>query len=110
MRRSGGGRTNLQVLDPTLPGLLEALLEPLTLGDPESPLRWTYKSARIPAAELTKQNHRTAMRRSPHSCVVWTKACREIERPKRVRNIQTAMRSSSLSISRYAGLWPRGDR
>ena len=57
IRRSGGGRTNLQVLDPTLPGVLEALVEPLTRGDPESPLRWTCKSTRILAAELTEQNH-----------------------------------------------------
>jgi len=27
--------------DPKLPMLLESLVEPLTRGDPESPLRWT---------------------------------------------------------------------
>jgi len=36
---------------------LEALIEPLTRGDPESPLRWTCKSTRRLAEELTRQNH-----------------------------------------------------
>jgi len=33
------------------------LVEPVTRGDPESPLRWTCKSTRSLAAELTDQNH-----------------------------------------------------
>src|SRR3974377_2296302 len=41
IRRSGAGRPRLQFLDPDLPWGLEALVEPLTRGDPESPLRWT---------------------------------------------------------------------
>ena len=36
---------------------LESLLEPVTRGDPESPLRWTCKSTRRLAAELTRQEH-----------------------------------------------------
>jgi hypothetical protein len=36
---------------------LEGLVEPLSRGDPESPLRWTCKSTRTLAAELTSQNH-----------------------------------------------------
>jgi hypothetical protein len=52
IRRSGGGRHSLVALDPDLPITLEMLVEPLTRGDPESPLRWTSKSTRILAAEL----------------------------------------------------------
>ena len=37
---------------------LEALIEPLTRGHPESPLRWTCKSTRRLAKELTRQGHR----------------------------------------------------
>jgi hypothetical protein len=44
-------------LDPDLPGALEALVEPLARGEPESPLRWTSKSTRILAEELTAQRH-----------------------------------------------------
>ena len=57
VRRSGGGRKKLVVLDPKLPGLLESLVEPLARGDPESPLRWTCKSIRTLARELTVRKH-----------------------------------------------------
>jgi hypothetical protein len=57
VRRSGAGRRKLVVRDPDLTGALEALVEPLTRGDPESPLRWTCKSTRVLATELCLQNH-----------------------------------------------------
>lgn len=57
IRRPGAGRHKLVVNDPALPAALETLVEPLTRGDPQSPLRWTCKSTRTLAAELTKQNH-----------------------------------------------------
>ena len=57
IRRPGGGRQKLILRDPKLPGLLESFVEPLTRGDPESPLRWTCKSTRTLARELTKQKH-----------------------------------------------------
>jgi hypothetical protein len=41
---------------------LETLIEPTARGDPESPLRWTCKSVRRLAAELTQQGHRTSHR------------------------------------------------
>jgi Rhodopirellula transposase DDE domain len=58
VRRPGGGRPALVARDPDLPSRLEALVEPLTRGDPESPLRWTSKSTRALAAELAAQHHR----------------------------------------------------
>ena len=57
VRRAGGGRRSLVTLDPDLPSCLEALVEPLARGDPESPLRWTSKSTRTLAAELKEQDH-----------------------------------------------------
>jgi hypothetical protein len=57
IRRSGGGRHALTAHDPGLAPALDALVEPLTRGDPESPLRWTCKSARTLAAELTARHH-----------------------------------------------------
>lgn len=57
IRRAGGGRRSLVHRDPKLPGLLESLVEPLTRGDPESPLRWTCKSTRTLAGELTDRQH-----------------------------------------------------
>src|SRR5205807_1462700 len=57
IRRPGGGRKPLTELDPDLVSALEALVEPVTRGDPESPLRWTCKSTRRLAVELTGQHH-----------------------------------------------------
>jgi hypothetical protein len=57
IRRPGAGRKSAQVLDPSLLSALERLVEPVSRGDPESPIRWTCKSTRRLAAELTAQNH-----------------------------------------------------
>lgn len=57
IRRPGAGRPNLMGRDPDLPQALEALVDPLTRGDPESPLRWTCKSTRALATELTNDSH-----------------------------------------------------
>jgi hypothetical protein len=57
VRRAGGGRKPLVARDRALPGVLESLVEPLARGDPESPLRWTCKSTRTLAQELTRRKH-----------------------------------------------------
>ena len=62
LRHSGAGRRLLIQADPTLVAALEALVEPLTRGDPESPLRWTCKSTRRLAGELASQGHRIGYR------------------------------------------------
>ncbi|HEX7591283.1 MAG TPA: ISAzo13 family transposase [Candidatus Limnocylindrales bacterium] len=62
VRRPGGGRKRAVDLDPTLRTDLEALIEPGSRGDPESPLRWTTKSVRRLAAELGRAGHRVSHR------------------------------------------------
>lgn len=62
IRRPGGGRKSLRETDPGLLAVLESLIEPATRGDPESPLRWTCKSTRRLADELTKQDHPVSAR------------------------------------------------
>jgi hypothetical protein len=57
IRRPGGGRKPLVESDAGLMQALLALIEPSTRGDPESPLRWTYKSVRQLATELSAQGH-----------------------------------------------------
>jgi transposase len=58
VRRVGGGRKRTVDLDRGLRPALLALVEPDVRGDPMSPLRWTTKSTRHLAAELTRQGHR----------------------------------------------------
>lgn len=57
IRRPGGGRKRLTKTDPHLLEALEALVDPVTRGDPESPLRWTCKSTAKLAEELRRQDH-----------------------------------------------------
>ncbi|MGW7001468.1 ISAzo13 family transposase [Streptomyces sp. NPDC054933] len=58
VRKPGGGRKRLADTDPGLRPALLALVEPEERGDPMSPLRWTVKSTRQLAAELSRQGHR----------------------------------------------------
>ncbi|MGH8477249.1 MAG: ISAzo13 family transposase [Methylococcales bacterium] len=58
IRKLGGGRKALAKQDPQLLSALEALVEPTTRGDPESPLRWTCRSTRQLAAALRRQGYR----------------------------------------------------
>src|SRR5271170_3959101 len=57
IRRPGGGRKHLLETDPGLWAALDALVDPVTRGHPESPLRWTCKSTRKLAEELCRQGH-----------------------------------------------------
>ena len=58
VRRSGAGPKRLSRLDPTLKGDFEALIDPATGRDPESPLRWTSKTSSQLASELRSSGHR----------------------------------------------------
>ena len=62
VRREGGGRKRAVAKDPGLRRDLEALVEPVTRGDPESPLRWTCKSVRKLADEMNAKNPRASHR------------------------------------------------
>ena len=55
IRKVGGGAKTTSVKTPEILQALEALIEPETRGDPQSPLRWTNKGLRKLASELNKQ-------------------------------------------------------
>jgi hypothetical protein len=57
LRRPGAGRPRLVDMVPDLTGTLESLVEPLARGDPGSPLRWTCRSTRTLAKDLTSRDH-----------------------------------------------------
>ena len=80
--RPGGGRRRIEVLDPGLVPALLALVEPDERGDPASPLRWTTKSLRNLAGELT---------------------CRPTSRRWRAGSTRTGTPSSVTSASRPDG-------
>ena len=57
IRRKGGGRKRIVEKDPTLLQDLDEMIEPVTRGDPENPLRWTSKSTIKLADELNNKGH-----------------------------------------------------
>jgi hypothetical protein len=57
VRRPGAGRPPVEAVDPTVVRDLERLVDGTTRGHPMSPLRWTCKSTRTLADELTGMSH-----------------------------------------------------
>jgi hypothetical protein len=62
IRRPGGGRKKASIKQEELINALDTLVEPTSRGDPESPLRWTCKSTRNLANELTRQGYKVGYR------------------------------------------------
>lgn len=62
IRKEGGGRKRRVATDITLIEDLEKLIDPVTRGDPESPLRWTCKSVRKLSDALIGLGHKTSHR------------------------------------------------
>jgi Rhodopirellula transposase DDE domain len=60
VRAEGAGRPLAEESDPTLLADLLALIEPVTRGDPMSPLRWTLKSTRQLARALNAAGHQVS--------------------------------------------------
>ena len=58
IRRSGAGRKKVEVASPRLVQELVRIVEETTAGDPMSLLKWTNKSTRAIAEELTGRGHR----------------------------------------------------
>ncbi len=57
VRRAGAGRPGILEREPGLSEALDGLIDPVTRGDPQSPLRWTSKSAAKLARALTEMGH-----------------------------------------------------
>ena len=58
VRKEGGGRKRFTEKESRINQVLEELINPHTLGDPESPLLWTSKSLRKLSEELSKQGYK----------------------------------------------------
>ena len=59
-RRAGGGRKRAEAHDEDLVATFESLIDPVTRGDPMSPLRWTSKSIRSLTGALREKGHRVS--------------------------------------------------
>src|SRR6516165_2248495 len=90
VRRPGAGRKPTISKDPTLLADLEALVEPTTRGDPESPLRWTCKR------RVTKSAAPWSVTCSMRRVTV----CKATAKPRRATATPTGMRSSATSTAK----------
>ena len=97
IRRPGAGRKRTISKDPTLLEDLEALVEPTTRGDRESPLRWTCKSVRRMAQALQAQGHEVSRTLVAHLLNEAGYSLQGTARPRRATATPTGMRSSATS-------------
>src|SRR6266516_8018881 len=109
-RRPGGGRKQAADLDPGLRPALLALVEPEERGDPMSPLRWTTKSTRKLAQELTGQGHRVSADTVGDLLREEGSVCRATPRRSRASSTLTVMPNSVTSMSRPAPTGMGGTR
>ena len=58
IRRPGAGRPTLEKKQPGIRDALERLVDPVSRGDPESPLRWTSKSKAKLSAAMVEQGYK----------------------------------------------------
>jgi hypothetical protein len=100
VRRPGGGPRPAARQDPALVPALLALVEPDERGDPMSPLRWTTKSLRHLAEELTRQGHPVSASTVGRLLKGKGSACRPTSRRWKGPSALTGMPSSATSTSR----------
>jgi len=105
IRRTGGGRKKTTATDPTLKQDLERLVDPVTRGDPESPLRWTCKSVRKLAEQLNRMGHGTSHRMIAELLHELGYSLQANRKSWRARSIRTVTRSLSISTRRCKGTW-----
>jgi hypothetical protein len=100
VRAVGAGRPPVTVAAPGVSEALEQLVEPVTRGDPQSPLRWTNKSTQKLADELSGQGFTWGRARWPSCSRRAGTGCRPTRRWWKAASIQTGMPSSSMSTRR----------
>ena len=111
VRRKGGGRKSNVSKDPKLSEDLERLVEPVTRGDPESPLRWTNKSVRKLAKELQRLGHQVSHELvSERLARAGLQEASRTARCARAASTRTATGSSSISMHKQPRFWPQGNR
>ena len=110
LRKEGGGRKRLTDTDPQLTEELDRLVDPLTRGDPQSPLRWSCKSTSHLAQELSSQGHPISARAVAHLLNDAGYSLQGNRKTWRARHTRTAIRSSSTSMRRSNAFSGAGSR
>ena len=100
VRSKGGGRKKLTVKDTSLLDDLDALVDPATRGDPQSPLRWTCKSTPRLAEELKGRGHTVSRRTVCGLLAQLGYICNRPARRARVGSILSVTRNFTTSPAR----------
>ena len=100
VRRSTGKRP-YESINPEVWPTLEKLVDPITRGDPESPLRWTCKSTHMLSTELFAQHSirisdKTVAKLLRDAAIAYKRPTSQ----SKARTIRTAMRSFDTSTPR----------
>jgi len=103
IRRPGAGRPSLEEKQPGLRDALERLVDPLTRGDPESPLRWTTKSKEKLSAALREQGYRMSATRVGLRLRAMGYSLRSVRKTREGSRTRIETRSSSTSMRRRRG-------
>jgi Rhodopirellula transposase. len=110
IRRAGGGRRPMVEGDPRLLQALERLVEPVSRGDPMSPLRWTCKSAARLAEELCGQGYAVSERTINRLLHALGYSLQSNRKTQEGRQPRIAMRSFSTSTGGSKPSSARGSR
>ena len=89
---------------------LEALVEPSTRGDPQSPLRWTCKSVRRLAEALQQQGHQVSRTLVAELLNAAGYSLQGNRKTKEATATRIGMRNSPTSIPKWPLLWPNSSR
>ena len=108
IRRPGAGRPDIEQTQPGVTEALNLLVEPLTRGDPMSPLR--CKSAAKLAGALTHKGGPSAPRPSGDCSEGWATGCTRCRRRAKAPRIPIGTRSSPISMRRPARSSRAGSR
>ena len=110
IRRPGAGRPRLEQRQPGLLAALEGLVDPLTRGDPTSPLRWTCKSRAKLASGLAQQGWRvssTTVGRLLHQLGYRLQSARKRQEGASHPDRNAQFEHINATRTRF---WPRGSR
>ena len=112
VRRPGAGRPRLEQSQPGLLAALEGLVDPLTRGDPTSPLRWTCKSRAKLAAVLAQQGWRvssTTVGRMLHQLGYRLQSVRKRQEGASHPDRNAQFEYINATAGRVFGRWAAGD-
>jgi len=96
IRKAGGGRKKVTEKQTGILEDLEHLVEPLTRGDPELPLRWTCKSTYNLRDELIDQGYKISQPKVGKLYRIWVIVYNQTKKPEKATATLTGTRNLNI--------------